>query len=108
MATSTPPRLAGAPTPQKQHAGSLEVDTQPSAARIHLPEGAARKISASVRPSYIPDTSAASGPGPGPGRTLIPGDGAAGDQRTQNGPACPGWRLRGACGLSRLNDFLAL
>jgi hypothetical protein len=28
-------------------------------------------------------------PEPGPGRTLIPGDGAARDQRTENGPACP-------------------
>jgi hypothetical protein len=53
-------------TAQKQHAGSLEVDAQPSAARIHLAEGAARKISVSVRRSYIPGTSAASGPGPGP------------------------------------------
>jgi hypothetical protein len=39
----------GAQTAQKQHAGSLEVDAQPSAARIRLPEGAARKVSASVR-----------------------------------------------------------
>ena len=29
------------------------------------------------------------GPEPGPGRTLIPGDGAAGDQRAQNRPGCP-------------------
>jgi hypothetical protein len=48
-----------------------------------------------------------------PGRTLIPGDGAAGDQGGSELaclPAClPAWRwrLRDACGLSRLNDFLA-
>jgi hypothetical protein len=56
------PRPAGAQTAQKQYAGLLEVDAQPSAARIHLPEGAARKVSALVRRAYIPDTSAASGP----------------------------------------------
>ena len=74
------PRPAGAQTAQKQHAGSLELDAQPSAARIRLPEGAARKISASVRRAYIPDTYAASGPNREPERTLIPGDAAAGDQ----------------------------
>jgi len=46
-------------------------------------------------------------PNRGPGRTPIPGDGAAGDQRAQDGHARQ-WRLRDACGLSRLNDFLAL
>jgi hypothetical protein len=56
------PRPAGAQTPQKQHAGLLELDAQPSAASIRLPEGAARKVSASVRRAYIPDTHAASGP----------------------------------------------
>ena len=46
-----------------------------------------------------------------PGRMLIPGDGAAGDQGAQNRPACllaRRWRLRAACGLSRLNHFLTL
>ena len=56
---SPPPR---AQTAHKQHAGSLGVDAQPSAARIRLREGAARKVSASVRGAYIPDTYAASGP----------------------------------------------
>jgi hypothetical protein len=42
--------------------GPLEVDAQPSATRIHLPGGAARKVSASVRRAHIPDISAASGP----------------------------------------------
>ena len=65
MATATPLGPPGAQTAQKQHAGSLELDAQPSAASIRLPEGAARKVSASVRRAYIPDTSAASGPEPG-------------------------------------------
>jgi hypothetical protein len=38
------------------------MDAQPSAARISLPGGAARKVSAPVRRACIPDTSAASGP----------------------------------------------
>src|SRR6266700_7704205 len=65
MATATPLGPPGPQTAQKQHAGSLEVDGQPSAARIHLPEGAARTVSASVRRAYIRDTYAASGPEPG-------------------------------------------
>jgi hypothetical protein len=67
MATAALLGPPGPQTAQKQYAGSLEVDAQPSAARTHLPEGAARKVSASVRRAYIPipDTSAASGPGPG-------------------------------------------
>ena len=62
MATATPLGPPWPQTAQKQYAGSLEVDAQPSAARIHLPEGAARQVSASVRRAYIPDTSAASSP----------------------------------------------
>jgi hypothetical protein len=88
MATA-PPRPAGAQTAEKQHAGLLKLDAQPSAARIRLPEGAARKVSASVRRAHIPDTSAASGPNREPGRILIPGDGAARNQGAQNRPACP-------------------
>jgi hypothetical protein len=57
-----PSARRGAQTAQKQYTGSLEVDAQPSAARIHPPEGAARKVSASVRRAHIPDTAAASGP----------------------------------------------
>jgi hypothetical protein len=59
------PRPVGAQTPQKQHAGLLELDAQPSAASIRPLEGAARKVSAPVRRAYIPDTSAAPGPEPG-------------------------------------------
>jgi hypothetical protein len=62
MATATLLGPPGPQTAQKQYAGSLEVDVQPSAARIHLPEGAVRKVSASMRRAFIPDTSAASGP----------------------------------------------
>jgi hypothetical protein len=45
-----------------------------------------------------------------PGKILIPGDGAAGDQGFRIGLSARQlrWRLRDACGLSRLNDFLAL
>ena len=55
------PRAAGAQAAEKQHAGLLKLDAQPSAAGIRLPEGAARKVSASVRRACIPDTYAASG-----------------------------------------------
>ena len=88
MATATPLGPPEAQTPQKQHIGLLELDAQPSAASIRLPEGAARRVSASVRRAYIPDTYAASGPNRELGRILIPGDGAAGDQGAQNRPAC--------------------
>ena len=40
MTTATPLGLPGPQTTQKQYAGPLEVDAQPSAARIRLPEGA--------------------------------------------------------------------
>jgi hypothetical protein len=39
MATATPLGPPWAQTAQKQHAGSLEVDAQPSAARIRLSGG---------------------------------------------------------------------
>jgi hypothetical protein len=65
MATAAPLGSPGPQTAQKQYAGSLEVDAQPSAAGIRLPEGAARKVSASVRRAYIRDTCAAPGPEPG-------------------------------------------
>jgi hypothetical protein len=99
MATATAPGPPGAQAAQKQHAELLKLDAQPSAARIRLPEGAARKVSASVRRACIPDTYAASGPNRGPGKILIPGDGAAGDQEAQNRPACPaiGYATPGGC-----------
>ena len=74
-----------------------------------FPEGAARKVSASVRRAHIRDTCAASGPGPGtwedpdPRRRSNRGSGGLRPRL----PAWP-WRLRDACGVSRLNHFLAL
>jgi hypothetical protein len=79
VATTTPLGRPAAQTAHRQHAGLLELDAQPSAARIRLSEGAARKVSAvdtaSVRRAYIPETYAASGPNREPG--------------AQNRPACP-------------------
>ena len=108
MATDTALGPPGAETGQEQHARLLELDAQPSATRIRLPEGAARKVSASVRQARIPDTYAASGPNRKLGSLLIPGDGAAGDQEAQNKPACPAMAATRCRGLSRLNDLLAL
>ena len=66
-ATATPLGPAGAQTAQKQHAGLPALDTQPSAASIRLPKGAAPKVSAPAQgaASSYPDTYAASGPEPG-------------------------------------------
>src|SRR5580658_340953 len=47
-------------------------------------------------------------PEPGTWKDPIPGDGAAGDRGLRIGLPVRHWRLRDACGLSRLNDFLAL
>jgi hypothetical protein len=55
------PRRAGAQTAEK-HAGLLKLGAQPIRRRIRLPEGAARKVPASVRRACVPDTYAASGP----------------------------------------------
>ena len=61
MATATPlgPPRAQRETPQKQHAGLLKLDAQPSAASIRPPESVARKVSALVWRAYIPGTYAA-------------------------------------------------
>jgi hypothetical protein len=90
LATATPLGPPRAQTAQKQHAGLLELDAQPSAASIRLPEGAAPKVSApvQVRRAYIPTPTRHRAPNQEPGRILIPGDGAAGDQGAQNRPAC--------------------
>jgi hypothetical protein len=104
MATATPLGPPEAQTAQKQYAGSLEVDAQPSAARIRLPEGAARKVSALVRRACIPDTSAASGPEPGTEKDPDPRRRISGLRIGLPARQC---RLRDACGLSRLNDLLA-
>src|ERR1700750_1816488 len=101
----------GTQTVQEQHAWSLELDAQPSAARIRLPRGRGAEglclDAASLQ--CIPDASAASGPEPGPEPALIPGDGAAGNQEAQNRTACPGnsgYATPAACPVS--NDFLTL
>ena len=75
---------------EKQHAGLLELDAQPSVASIRLPEGAAPKVSApvQVRRAHIRTPTQHRAPDQEPGRILIPGDGAAGDQGAQNRPAC--------------------
>jgi hypothetical protein len=101
----------GTQTVQKQHAWSLELDAQPSAARIRLlrGRGAEGLCLGAASLQYIPDASAASGPEPEPARALIPGDGAAGDQEAQNRTACPGnsgYATPAACPVS--NDFLTL
>jgi hypothetical protein len=82
MATSTPLGPPRAQTAQKQHAGLLELDAQPSGASIRFPEGAAPKLSApvQVRRAYIRTPTRHRAPNQEPGRILIPGDGAAGDQ----------------------------
>ena len=49
IATVTPLGPPRAQTAQEQHAGLLELDAQPSAASIRLPEGAAPKVSARCR-----------------------------------------------------------
>jgi hypothetical protein len=65
MATATALGPPGAETAQQHAAGLLKLDAQPSAARIHLPEGAARKVSASVRRACIPGHLRGVGPEPG-------------------------------------------
>ena len=49
MAAATPLGPPGPQTAQKQYAGLLELDAQPSVASIRLPEGAAPKVSAPVQ-----------------------------------------------------------
>ena len=72
-------------------------------------EGAARTVSASVRRAYIPDASAASGPGPGTWKDPDPRRRSSrGSGGLRLGLPARQWRLRNACGLSRLNDLLAL
>jgi hypothetical protein len=62
VATTTPLGPPGAQTAEKQHAGLLKMDAQPSAARIRLHEGAVPKVAASVRRACIPGIYVASDP----------------------------------------------
>ncbi len=74
-----------------------------------LPESAARKVSALVWRAHIPDTYAASGPGPGTWKDPDPRRRSSrGSRGLRLGLSARQWRLREACGLSRLNHFLAL
>jgi hypothetical protein len=104
MASALPSARRGLDA-QKQHAGLPALDTQPSAASIRLPEGAAPKVSARrrVRRAHIRTPARHQAPNKEPGRVLIPGDGATGDQGLRIGLRARQQRLRDACGLSRLN-----
>src|SRR6266581_4648036 len=111
------PRPGGAQAPQKQHAGSLELDAQPLSPAAVLPESTARKVSALVWRAHIPDTYAASGPesatwkDPDPRRRSSRGSGGSeqaclpGDAGYATPAACPvsttSWRygLRRTCRL---------
>jgi hypothetical protein len=77
MAAATPLGPARAQTAQKQHAGLLELDAQPSVASIRLPEGAAPKVSApvQVRRAHIRTPTQHRAPNQEPGRILIGYDG---------------------------------
>jgi hypothetical protein len=91
MATATPLGPPRAQIAQKQHAGLLELDAQPSATSIRLPHRGRSAVGlcpGAGAASSHPDTYEASGPNQEPGRILIPGDGAAGDQGAENRPAC--------------------
>jgi hypothetical protein len=71
-----------------------------------FPRAQHRRSLLSAASSY-PDTYAASGPGPGTWKDPDPRRRSSRGSGAQNGPARQWW-LRDACGLSRLNDFLAL
>jgi hypothetical protein len=90
MATTTPPRPAGAQTAQNQHAGLLKLDAQPSAARIPSFRGrGAEGLCLGAASLHSGHLRGIGPPNRGPGRTVTPGDGAAGDQWAQDRPACP-------------------
>src|SRR5580700_11632436 len=106
MATATALGPPGARAAEKQHAGLLKLDAQPSAAQSVAPRARhGRSLPRSGELAFR-DTYAASGPNREPGRILIP-DGAAGIRRLGIGLPARYWRLRDTCGLSRLNDLLA-
>lgn len=65
MATATPLAVSGAQAAQEQHADLLELDVQPSAASIRLPEGAAPEGLCVGAWAHIPDTHATLDPEPG-------------------------------------------
>ena len=105
MATALPSACRGLDA-QKQHAGLPALDTQPSAASIRLPKGAAPKVSAPAQSaaSSYPDTYAASGPEPGTWKDPDPRRRSNRGSGLRIGLRARQQRLRDACGLSRLND----
>jgi hypothetical protein len=113
--TSESPNAAAAAPPARRgpRRRRSSMPGRPSWTRSHplpasvLPESAPRKGSALVRRAHIPDTYAAPGSEQQPGRIPIPGGGAAGDRGLRLGLPARRWRLRDACGLSRLNDVPA-
>jgi hypothetical protein len=109
MAAATPIGLPGAQTPQKQHAPGCSswTPSHPPAESVFPRAWHGRSLPrCGELSSRTPARHRA--PNREPGRILIPGDGAAGDQGLRIGLPARQWRLRDACGLSRLNDFLAL
>ena len=108
--TWRPPLPRPARGPRQRRSGTpglLELDAQPSAASIRLPEGGAPKVSAAaqVRRAHIRIPTRHRTPDQEPGRILIPGDGAAGDQEAQNTFACAeiaGYATPVACPSQRL------
>jgi len=90
-----PPRTE---TAQKQRAGLRKLDAQPSTAESVFPRARhGRSLPRSGELAFR-DTYAASGPNREPGRI----------RRLRISLPARQWRLRDACGLSRLNDLLAL
>ena len=108
MATAAPLGPPGAQTAQKQHAGLLELDAQPSPPESVFPRARHGRSLPRCGVLTFRTPTRHRAPNQEPGRILIPGDGAAGDQGAQNRPVYLAMALRDARGLSRLNDFLAL
>ena len=89
MATATPLGPPGPQTAQKQYARVARGGRAAICRQNPSSEGAARKVSASVRRATFRTPPRHRAFGPGTWKDPDPGDGAAGDQRAQNRPACP-------------------
>ena len=93
---------AGAETAQKRKAGLLKLDAQPSAPESVFPRARhGRSLPRSGELAFR-ETYAASGP------NREPGNGRRGIRRLRISLPARQWRLRDACGLSRLDDLVAL
>jgi hypothetical protein len=89
MATATPSAKPRAQTAQKQHAGLLELDPQPSVARIRLCEGAAPTVSAPLQvPELASQRLRGIGPEPETWKKPDPRRRSSRGSGTQNRPAC--------------------